>query len=120
MTNDVEKRWHDSHGFRSAARYTVAVIVSALAILVACIMWAVWGTNAGACDDAAFVVCADPERTVLVTVPPALLLAGGIGAFVQTYRVWRRGGAWPIWQGAWWVILVFMVIYMGMAVSVER
>lgn len=120
MSNDVEKRWHDRDSFRNAALYTVSVIISAVAVLVLCIMWASWGTNADRCADAAFAVCANPERTIFLTVPPALLLLGGMGAFVQTYRVWRRGGAWPIWQGSGWALLTFMIIYMGMSLSVLR
>lgn len=52
---------------------------------------------------------------VLVFVPTAILLLGGLGAFAVAYRVWRRGGTWPIWQGAGWVLLVFMLIYLGMS-----
>lgn len=121
MTDDVGKRWHDpggSGGVRCAALFTVSVIVSALVVMVGCIMWAAWGPHSGQCRDAAFAVCAEPERTILLVVPSALLLIGGLFAFVQTYRVWRKGGTWPIWQGAGWALLVSMVIYMSMSLSV--
>ncbi|WP_186627607.1 hypothetical protein [Rhodococcus sp. BP22] len=120
MTDDVGKRWHDpggSGGVRRAALFTVSVIVSALVVMVGCIMWAAWGPHSGQCRDAAFTVCAEPERTILLVVPSALLLIGGLFAFVQTYRVWRSGGTWPIWQGAGWALLVSMVIYMSMSLS---
>jgi len=41
---------------------------------------------------------------------PAILLAGGIGAFVKTYRVWKDEGAWPAWQGAGWFLLTLMLV----------
>lgn len=116
--NDVEKRWHDSRGFRAAAWYTIAVITSAIAVLVGCIVWA--SANPDQCVDAAFIVCENPELNILLLAPPSLLLIGGLGAFVQTYRVWRRKGAWPIWQGAGWALLTFMVLYMGMSLSIVR
>jgi hypothetical protein len=38
------------------------------------------------------------------------LFAGGIGAFVKTYRVWKEEGAWPAWQGASWFLLTLMLV----------
>ena len=40
----------------------------------------------------------------------AIVFAGGIGAFVKTYRVWKEEGAWPAWQGAGWFLLTFMLV----------
>jgi hypothetical protein len=48
------------------------------------------------------------------TQPIAELLLGGIGAFVRTYRVWRAGGRWWIWQGAGWFLLVLMLLELTM------
>jgi hypothetical protein len=46
-----------------------------------------------------------PRRLV-----PAILLAGGIGAFVKTYRVWKEQGAWLACQGAGWFLLALMLV----------
>jgi hypothetical protein len=91
VTNDVEKNWHNPEMFRSAVTYTVWVIV------VAAIAFA------------AYVLIGDRNIVVASTVP-AILLVGGIGAFVKTYRVWRDRGTWPIWQGAGWFLLSLMLV----------
>ena len=45
---------------------------------------------------------------------PVILFLGGFGAFIQTYRVWRAGGGWWIWQGAGWFLLVLMLVVLAM------
>ena len=50
------------------------------------------------------------DSVVAASLVPAILLAGGIGAFVKTYRVWKEEGAWPAWQGAGWFLLTFMLV----------
>ena len=47
---------------------------------------------------------------VLASSVPAILFLGGVGALVKTYRVWRDGGTWPIWQGAGWFLLTLMLV----------
>ncbi|WP_241386546.1 hypothetical protein [Rhodococcus sp. CH91] len=109
MTQDVEKRWNDPRTARKAGGYVLGVIAVALAVMGGALLW---GTNSGQdCADAAFAVCSDPERQVLVFGPTLVLLLGGLGALLTAYRVWKRGGRWPIWQGAGWALLVFMVAY---------
>lgn len=110
MTNDVEKRWHDPQGVRAATKYVVAVIGVAAVVVVGALVWA--NTNSEQCADAAFFVCRNPERLVFLLGPPTVLLLGGLGAFVHTYRVWRSGGVWPIWQGAGWALFVMMLVYL--------
>ena len=95
MTNDVEKRWHDPAAMRGAVRYVVAVVVTAILAFVASVL-------------------IDRDSLVWASVPPAVLLAGGIGAFVKTYRVWRTGGTWPIWHGAGWFLLTLMLISLSL------
>jgi hypothetical protein len=91
VTNDVEKRWDDPPMFRSAVRYTVVVVVIAgLAF-------------------AAYALIAR-ESVVAASTVPAILLVGGVAAFVRTYRVWKAGGAWLPWQGAGWFLLVLMLV----------
>ncbi|UYP18208.1 hypothetical protein OED52_16315 [Rhodococcus sp. Z13] len=109
MTQDVEKRWNDPGTARKAGLYVLAVIVVALLVMGGAVLW---GTNSGQdCSDAAFAVCTDPARQILVFGPALIFLLGGLGALFTAYRTWRRGGRWPIWQGAGWALLVLMVVY---------
>lgn len=91
MTNDVEKRWDKPGAFRAAAKY-VAAVVAAAAV--------------------AFVIYAVVSETSVVAAAtvPTILLFGGIGAFVKTYREWRAQGAWVQWQGAGWFLLLLMLV----------
>ena len=42
---------------------------------------------------------------------PAILFAGGVGAFVKTYRVLEgRRRLWSAWQGAGWFLLTLMLM----------
>ncbi|BDB61975.1 MULTISPECIES: hypothetical protein [Rhodococcus] len=109
MTQDVEKRWNDPRTARKATMYVGGVIIAALVVMGVAILW---GTNSGQdCSDATFAVCADPARQILVFGPTLVLLLGGLGALLTAYRTWKRGGRWPIWQGAGWALLVLMVAY---------
>ena len=113
MAQDVEKRWNDPRTARKATGYVLGVIVVALLVMGGAVLW---GTNSGQdCTDAAFAVCTDPERQVLVFGPTLVLLLGGLGALLTAYRTWKRGGRWPIWQGAGWALLVLMVAYATMS-----
>jgi len=47
------------------------------------------------------------ESGIAASLIPTILLAGGIGAFVKTYRVWQEEGA---WQGAGWFLLTLMLV----------
>lgn len=53
---------------------------------------------------------ASGARTVAAIAPTAILAAGGISAFVQTYLTWRHGGEWRIWQGAGWALFILMTV----------
>lgn len=97
---------------RRAATYTVAVMGGALVVALLSVAW--MSIDSGDCAES-MMECAGGEKYVLVFGPPALLLLGGVGAFVQTYRVWRAGGRWPIWQGAGWMLFVFMLIYASLS-----
>ncbi|MCW2691058.1 MAG: transrane protein [Mycobacterium sp.] len=91
MTNDVEKRWNDPAAYRAAARYTaVVVIVAGIAL-------------------ATFAFTA-PQSVVVASAVPLILLLGGVGAFIKTYRVWRAQGTWVYWQGAGWFLLTLMLV----------
>ena len=81
MTHDVEKRFDRPGTFHEAAMY-VGVVVA-----VAGVVFAIYASTW-------------KESVVVASMVPAILFAGGIGAFVKTYRVWKEEGAWPAWQGA--------------------
>lgn len=103
MVNDVEKRFDRPRAFRPAVTYAVAVVA------VAAIVFAVY----------ALVV---RDSVVIASAVPAILLIGGIGAFVRTYREWRAKGAWVAWQGAGWFLLVLMLVSLaipGAAIMTE-
>jgi hypothetical protein len=53
---------------------------------------------------------ASGAATVAAIAPTAVLAAGGICAFVQTYLTWRNGGEWRIWQGAGWALFILMTL----------
>jgi VIT1/CCC1 family predicted Fe2+/Mn2+ transporter len=91
MTHDVEKRFDRPGTFHQAAMYVGAVVG------VAAVAFAAYAFTA---RDSVFVA----------SVVPAILLIGGIGAFVKTYREWKAEGAWPAWQGAGWFLLVLMLV----------
>lgn len=88
---DVEKRWRDPAELRRAVEYGLCVIVVA---------------------GVAFTVFAvvDKGSVVLAATVPAILFLGGVGALVKAYRVWRKRGTWPIWQGAGWFLLTLMLV----------
>jgi hypothetical protein len=100
--------------FAAAARFTGLVLV--LAVLGLGLVW-VSGCKSGA-GDQALVHCGGFQRNAVGIGSPLILLLGGIGAFVRTYRVWRAGGRWWIWQGAGWLLLVLMLVELTMTASV--
>lgn len=109
MVDDVEKRWRDPRMFRRAASYVVSVLATAMLVFLLILLWSAQSE----CVDADTLLCDTTAETAVVIGPSAVLLIGGIGAFVETYLQWRRGRAWPIWQGAGWFLFVLMVVYLG-------
>lgn len=88
---DVEKSWRDPAALRMAIGYAAAVVV------IAAVVFAVFAATAR-------------DEFFLAAAVPAILFLGAVGAFVQTYRVWRARGAWPIWQGAGWFLLALALL----------
>lgn len=97
--NDVEKRWHDPVQFRAAVTYVLAVLALAGVAFAATALW---------------------QSLLAAILVPAILFAGGIGAFVRTYRIWRAEGVWPIWQGAGWFLLLVFLVCLGVPFSVAN
>jgi hypothetical protein len=91
MTNDAEKRFDRPGAFRAAASY-VGVIVALAAVAFA--IYAFTG----------------PASVVAASAVPVILFAGGVGAFVKTYREWKIEGGWVAWQGAGWFLLIAMLV----------
>jgi hypothetical protein len=98
MTNDVEKRWNDKTAIRAALFYDAAVVALAFGWLI-------------------LYLVIDPDSSAWAAGVPALFLLGGLGAFVQTYRVWKRGAGWPVWQGAGWLLFVLMLVTLSLPVT---
>lgn len=100
MTDDVEKRWNDRTAYRAAVLYDLAVIAAAFGWLI-------------------IYLVTDPDSSVWAIGVPTILLLGGLGAFIQTYRVWKRGGGWPVWQGAGWFLFVLMLLTLSLPVTAD-
>lgn len=88
-----------------AGMYTVAVVALALAVMLGALWW-----SGGTCT-ADMLACHTSMRSILLIAPTAILGLGGVAAFVETYRIWRAGGPWWIWQGAGWALFILMTIY---------
>lgn len=117
MTPEVKSLRQESQVARRAVWYAAGVIVLAATIAAGVIVWSALSTG-DTCADADFAVCTDPARAILAFGPTLVLLLGGLGAFVQTYRVWQSAGRWQIWQGAGWALLVLMIVYGSFAVGI--
>lgn len=89
--NDAEKRWHDPQAFHAAVVYVVSVVA------VAAVAFALYALPGGRSVYSAVLV-------------PAIVFGGGLGAIVKTYRVWKAGGTWPIWQGAAWFLFALFLV----------
>ena len=95
--NDVEKRWHDPAMFRAAVTYVVSTVALAGVAFAAAVAW---------------------HSLIAGILVPGTLFVGGVGALIQTYRVWKAEGVWPIWQAAAWFLLLLMLICLGVPVAV--
>lgn len=96
-TNDVEKRWNDPAMFRAAVKYVLTVIALAAVAFTVTVVW---------------------RSLIAGVLVPGILFAGGIGAFIRTYQVWKAEGVWPIWQGAGWILLLLFLICLGVPFAV--
>ncbi|MEV0334425.1 hypothetical protein [Nocardia sp. NPDC050717] len=110
MVDDAGKRWTNGPAGRQAARYLVAVIVTAALVAATT---AIWAGGRSACADAPTTLCDGPAKAAVLLTPAVILLFGGLGAFVRTYLAWRRGQRWPLWQGAGWFLFLLMTVYLG-------
>lgn len=98
---------------RSAIRFAGVITAAGLAFVLLAAWWA------SSCDRALetmeTVTCGRPYRTVLAGGAPAIFAAGGVRAFLRTYRVWRARGTWWGWQGAGWFLMSLMLLVLLMS-----
>lgn len=109
MVDDVEKRWHDPGMYRRAVRYCVGVLIVAALLFLAIDEWA---SRRESCAQSARTFCDGASQGAILGGPGLVLIIGTIGAFVTTYRIWRRHRAWPIWQGAGWFLMIVTLAYL--------
>ena len=106
--NDLRQ---DDANVRDAVRFGLGVAAAGVAFLVVA---AVWVSTCGG-DTADTMACGAPQRTLLAIGAPAILLIGGLRAFVRTYQTWRRQETWWAWQGAGWFLLTLMLLVLTMS-----
>jgi hypothetical protein len=97
---------------RAAIRFAALAALAAIGFVVMAALWVSTCPTTGV-DTAA---CGAPQRTLLAIGGPLILLAGGLWAFVRTYRVWRSEGTWWGWHGAGWFLFTLMIVTVSMGV----
>ena len=95
---DAEKRWHDPVMLRAAATYVVSVIGLAALAFAATTVW---------------------HSMLAAVMVPVILTIGSVGALVRTYQVYKAGGVWPIWHGASWILLAFLMMFFDVPLAVR-
>ncbi|GAB05393.1 hypothetical protein GII30_06505 [Gordonia amarae] len=62
---------------------------------------------------ACFAVAAlsqNPLHEAMIAAAPAVMFIGAFSALWVTFRTWRAGGRWQVWQGASWFLLAASVM----------
>lgn len=100
---------------RSAVRFAGAIT----AVGVAFVLLAAWWAASCDADPRAVetMACGRPYRAVLAAGSPVIFAAGGVRAFLRTYRVWRERGTWWGWQGAGWFLMSLMLLVLMMSAA---
>lgn len=114
MAPDTSNPQRDRATFASAVKFVGVFVAVAVLVLLGALAW-LSGCKSGTGDDA-LASCSALQRNTLAIGPAAVLFAGGVAAFVRTYRTWREKGGWWIWQGAGWFLLVLMLVVLTMTV----
>lgn len=112
MYSDPARRFRDKRTVQRAVWFSLAVVVLAAITLVAAVMWI---RQCSISLDADKALCSRDGTPLIALVSPTVLLIGGVVAFVQTYRVWKRRESWWVWQGAGWFLLLLMVVNLMLA-----
>lgn len=92
-------------GVGAAIRFGAVTVALGLGFLVVAAVWV--STCSGDTTDP--LACGPPQRAVLALGAPAILLAGGLWAFLRTYQTRPRSHAWWAWQGAGGFLLVVTI-----------
>jgi hypothetical protein len=103
----------DDREVRAAIRFAVLAAVAGVGFVVMAALWV--STCPGPGVDT--VACGPPQRAMLAGGGPLILFAGGLWAFLRTYRVWKVHGTWWGWHGAGWFLLTLMAVTLGLGVS---
>jgi hypothetical protein len=98
---------------RAAIRFAVLAAVVGVGFVAMAALWV--STCPGTGVDT--VACGLPQRAMLAGGGPLILFAGGLWAFLRTYRVWKARGTWWGWHGAGWFLLTLMVVTLGLGVT---
>ncbi|CPT75684.1 hypothetical protein [Mycobacteroides abscessus] len=107
MYSDAERKDRDKRTHIQAVRFSAATVALAIVTFVTTVVWM------GQCSVSVEVdktLCGRHGTPAMAMAAPGVLMIGGVIAFVQTYRVWRRRGRWWVWQGAGWFLLLLMVV----------
>jgi hypothetical protein len=96
----------------AAIRFAVLATAAGVGFIVLAALWV--STCPGTGVDT--VACGAPQRTLLAFGGPLILFAGGLWAFLRTYRVWRNEGTWWGWHGAGWFLLTLTALTVSMGV----
>lgn len=91
---------------REAVRFGFAIALTGGAFLLAAAVWV--STCSGTVADP--LACGESQLTLLALSAPAVLLAGGLWAFVRNYQNSRRNEAGWAWQGAGWALLALTLL----------
>lgn len=94
-----------THGHSAASRSTGDEIRRAVVHGALTIGFALAAALVGVASD-------DGLRTALVVASPLIVLAGALAALWRTYRNWRSGGHWQVWQGASWFLLALFIVFL--------
>lgn len=95
---EAEMRWRDPVVFRAAAIYVVSVIGLAALAFGAAMAW---------------------HSMLAAIMVPVILTVGSAGALWRTYQVYKVGGAWPIWHGASWILLVAVMMFFDVPLALR-
>lgn len=102
----------DDAQVRAAIRFALLAATVGIGFVTLAALWV--STCPAASVDT--VACGPPERMLLASGGPLILLVAGLWAFLRTYRVWRVEGVWWGWHGAGWFLLTLMVVALAMGV----
>ncbi|MGV0834424.1 hypothetical protein [Mycolicibacterium thermoresistibile] len=112
----VPDYWHDTRraddapqrdgGTAHALRFGLGCAGLGIALLAIAAVWV--STCSGNTIDV--IACGRPQLTLLAMCAPAVLAAGGLWAFVRSYRCWRRDESWWAWLAAGWFLLTVTLV----------